>query len=197
MSHHSLSMGEKRILVILIAASIFCAATVLSSHGAVSAPLPPAADPQSQFQSDALMAQDSEWRRIEIGKIRYQKRMQHRADVLAGLHAEFEKRQAAIVLPPRRSPLEEDETASVVTSGTIWGTLAIIALLVFRHYWVRAARKEKPQSLAPVRTVAPGHSLKPGNTRILAKPAPAPKAPARRGLDLDVIDLDQQLKGMR
>jgi len=189
-------MGEKRILIILIAAAVFCAATVLSSHGAVSAPTPAAVDPQAQFQTDALMAQDSEWRRIEMGKIRYQKKLQQRANLLAGLHAEYEKRQAAIVQPLHRPPvIENDDAANIVTSGTIWGTVSIVALLVFRHYWVRAARREKPKAAEAVKTIAPARSVKSENTRIIAKPAP--KRPTDRALNLEVIDLDQQLKGMR
>jgi hypothetical protein len=83
-----------------------------------------------------------------------------------------------------------------VTSATIWGILAIIGLLAFRHYWTRAAAKEKPKAIDPVKTVKTITSNRPAktaNTKTFTKPP----APVRRALDLDVIDLDQQIKGTR
>ena len=134
---------DRKLVVILLAAAVFCLATVLSSHAAVSAPVPPNVKPEDQFRADALAAQESIWRRTEIAKIRYQKKLEAKAGILQGMRAELEKRQATVSLPPApgRNQDADDDAGDEVSNILIRLLLTLTGVFVFRHYWLRSAHK--------------------------------------------------------
>lgn len=137
-----------RTALLCLLAIAFCLAGTLRVSAAVGAPLPAGVKPEDQFKIDSLKAQESMWRRSEIAKIRYQKKLEYRASLIRGLRSELEKKRQTIVLPesnpnPQRTA---QEAAGAVTSMAIWCILTVVALLVFRHLWMRAAAKDEKKS---------------------------------------------------
>src|ERR1700744_6452986 len=86
-----------RALAISLAGFLLFAAIPFVSRAAVSAPTMTNISAEAQFQRDAAAAQESLWRKTEVGKIRFQKKLEQRARLIQGMRAELEKQQQTIV----------------------------------------------------------------------------------------------------
>jgi hypothetical protein len=173
-----------------LAAVLIIVAFAAPSHGAISAPRLQNGDAEAKFKLDCWTAENSVLQRNKVAQQRYQKKLDRRATIIAGLKAELAMRKNIVTIasePVREQPHVAQIDGSATTT-LVWMMLALAAVLPMRYFWRRAGTGSlRPASASAAWASNPIHDLRPKvihapaliKPAAQAKPAAAVRPPQR------------------